>query len=72
MIIIKCAKCKEYIIKYEKLGKRNIHSCYKSYIQKYYMPHNNKYSNCEKLIATNRGNYIKMNNHKFTYSKRIN
>mgnify|MGYP001100523678 CR=1 FL=1 len=75
MIIIKCANCKENIIKYVKLGKGNIHRCYISRIQKYYVPFNNKElkcPNCEKIIGTNQGNYIKMINHTFTYSGTIN
>ncbi len=75
MIIIKCAKCKENIIKYVKLGKGNVHRCYKNRIQKYYVPLNNKElkcPNCGKVIGTDRGYYIKMNHHAFTYSGTIN
>ena len=71
MIIIKCAKCKEKIIKYVKIGKGNIHRCYKKRIQEYYVSLDGnelKCPTCGRVIGTDQGNLIKMNHHEFITS----
>ena len=71
MIIIKCAKCKEKIIKYVKIGKGNIHRCYKKRIQEYYVPLENKELKCPKcgtIIGIDVGDRIKMFHNAFVCS----
>ena len=71
MLTIKCANCKEKILKYVKIGKGELHRCYKSRIQQYYVDvegNNLKCPNCGAIIGTDEGNHFKMNHQAFTYS----
>ncbi|MBD3230909.1 MAG: hypothetical protein GF329_22210 [Candidatus Lokiarchaeota archaeon] len=74
MITIKCAKCRNKILKYLKIGEGKILRCYKDRIKKYYIdPKDDKLiCNCGNIIGVDIGGYFKMSQSAFTYSGHIN
>lgn len=71
MLIIKCAKCKTKLFKYQKIGKGKVLKFHKSRIHKTY---NMEFKDdgvrcpCGNLIGVDENSYIKMNNCGFTYT----
>lgn len=73
MILIKCSKCKNKVLKYKKIGKGRILRCYKSRIIKYYTDQNPKEIRCScgQLIGIDEGKWFKMKQQMFNYSGAI-
>jgi hypothetical protein len=73
MIIIKCAKCKRKIFKYNKVGKGRILRCYKDRIVKFYSIQDQKKVQClcDQIIDVDEGEWIKMKQNAFEYSGSI-
>jgi DNA-directed RNA polymerase subunit RPC12/RpoP len=72
MLIIKCAKCKTKIMKYEKIGKGKLIRCWKNKIKRLYeakvVDKKLVCGNCGNIIGEIEGDYIKMNSNAFTYT----
>ena len=75
MLTIKCAKCKDKIMKYKKIGQGKVLKCWEKKIRRLYgIIKNNKLlcSNCKNVIgkikSKNSKNYVKMNRDQFTYT----
>jgi len=71
VLTIKCAGCKRKLWKYEKIGSGEVIKCYKKRIPKIY---DAKFEGkvvvcpCGKIIGTDKGSFIKMNQHAFVYT----
>ncbi|MCK8818025.1 hypothetical protein MWH28_11720 [Natroniella sulfidigena] len=77
MLTIKCAKCKDKLLKYKKIGQGRVLRCWEEKISRIYgQLEDDKLlcNNCGNLIGevkTRAGrNYIDMNQEEFTYSGR--
>ncbi len=71
MLTIKCARCKNKLIKYLKIGKGKVLRCHKSRISNWYEleeVNGNYCCSCGNIIGINKGKFIKMNRHEFTYT----
>lgn len=71
MIIIKCARCKTKLFKYQKIGSGSVLRCHKSRIKRVYQLENKASMYCcicGNSIGKDEGAYIKMNGSEFTYS----
>ncbi|RKY67765.1 MAG: hypothetical protein DRQ02_06330 [Candidatus Latescibacterota bacterium] len=73
MIIVKCAKCKSKILKYQKVGKGRLWHCWKDRIIEDYSTRNGNKVKCQcgNLIGIDQGKWIKMRQCSFTYSGEI-
>ncbi len=73
MIIVKCAKCKKKIFKYQKIGNGHLWHCWKErIIENYSLQDGNKIKcQCGNLIGIEQGKWIKMKQHSFIYSGTI-
>ncbi len=74
MIIIKCARCKQKIFKYEKIGKGRIWHCWKQRIKKDYSLHKDGEIRCScgNIIGILEAKWIKMKQNAFEYSGSLN
>ncbi|GAB6099213.1 hypothetical protein JCM16358_10920 [Halanaerocella petrolearia] len=79
MLTIKCARCKDKVLKYKKIGKGRVLRCWEEKITRIYGKIKNDKlicQNCANIIGkikTGRGtNYVNMNQDEFTYSGRKN
>ncbi|MCK8826768.1 hypothetical protein MWH25_03285 [Natroniella acetigena] len=77
MLTIKCAKCKDKLLKYNKIGQGRVLKCWEEKISRIYGKVDDGKllcNNCGNLIGEvkTRGgrNYIDMNREEFTYSGR--
>ncbi len=71
MLLIRCAKCKTKLIKYEKIGKGELHKCIKDRIVKDFFIVENGYVKCPKcgnVFGKDKGKFITLFKGKFTYS----
>ncbi len=70
MIVIRCAKCKEKLLKYRKIGKGKILRCYfeRIFEDKTLKNDGKVYCKCGNFIGVLEKNYIKMKQRSFTYS----
>ncbi len=72
MLTIKCAKCKNKIMKYEKVGKGKVLKCWKNKIERVYGGEvsDNKLicKECANIIGEIKSDYIKMDRDAFTYT----
>ena len=70
MIIIRCARCKQKIFKYKKIGKGKVWHCWKHRIKEDYSTHKGDeiFCSCESLIGMAEGKWIKMKQNAFDYS----
>jgi phage FluMu protein Com len=71
MLIIRCSHCKTKLIKYEKIGKGELHKCIKSRIIKNFTVKEGSIIKCPKcgnVIGVDMGNFIKLYKGSFTYS----
>ncbi|GAB6100628.1 hypothetical protein JCM16358_25070 [Halanaerocella petrolearia] len=75
MLTIKCAKCKDKILKYKKIGKGRVLRCWEEKIRRIYGKVEEDElvcDNCGNIIGDikSRGskNYVKMNRNQFTYT----
>lgn len=70
MLVIKCAKCKAEIFKYQKIGKGRVLHCWKNRIVKdYSVHHHNKIEcQCGNVIGVDAGRSIKMRRTSFTHT----
>ncbi len=70
MITIKCSRCKNKIIKYEKAGKGRVLRCFKNRIARYYRIREAEGLVCEcgQVIGTDEGKWYKMKQNTFEYS----
>lgn len=72
MLVIKCAKCKQKLWKYEKIGHGEVLRCHKDRISQYYCTldfDGHKIScPCGRAIAIDRGSFYKMDPKAFLYN----
>ncbi|MGM0471442.1 MAG: hypothetical protein ACQEQI_04070 [Bacillota bacterium] len=75
MLTIKCARCKDKVLKYKKIGQGRVLRCWEEKIRRIYGQLKDDQllcSNCSNLIGevkTGRGtNYVAMNQDEFTYT----
>ena len=70
MIIIKCAKCKQKIFRYIKIGKGRLWHCWTERIVEDLGVHDGKTIKCTcgNLIGFNEGKWIKLKQHSFVTS----
>ncbi|HDN64802.1 MAG TPA: hypothetical protein ENF23_00655 [Methanosarcinales archaeon] len=70
MIIIKCAKCKRKIFKYQKIGKGRLWHCWNDRILRDYSVRggNEVKCRCGNLIGVAEERWVNMRQHSFTYS----
>ncbi|NMG83129.1 MAG: hypothetical protein GIS02_02855 [Methanosarcinales archaeon] len=70
MIIIKCAKCKRRIFKYQKIGEGRVLHCWNDrIIMDYSVRDGNKVKcQCGNLIGIAEEKWVKMRQHSFIYS----
>ena len=75
ILTIKCARCKEKLFKYKKIGQGRVLRCYESKITRMYeaVVENNKLicGECGNEIGeikSNHSRYVKMNQDEFTYT----
>lgn len=72
MLVIRCAKCKQKLWKYDKIGHGEVLRCHKDRISQYYCTldfDGHKIScPCGREIAIDRGSYYKMDPKAFKYS----
>jgi len=73
MVIIKCARCKRKIFKYEKVGKGRIWHCWENRIKEDHSIHNGEKIRCScgNLIGIVEGKWIKMKQNAFEFSGTI-
>ena len=73
-MVIKCAKCKTKIIKYNKIGKGKILKFIKSRILKWYIviPEEEIRCTCGEVIAVDKGNHYATNLKSFTSHGKVN
>jgi hypothetical protein len=62
MIVIKCARCKRKIIKYEKIGSGRVLRCFKARVSKYYTEpvNGNLVCKCGEMIGEDAGAWFQM------------
>jgi hypothetical protein len=67
MIVVKCAKCKRKIFKYQKIGKGRLWHCWKGRIVEDYSIRTGKEIKCQcgNLIGIDDGKWIKLKQHSF-------
>lgn len=75
MLTIKCARCKDKILKYKKIGEGRVLRCWEEKIKRIYGEIKDDQlacSGCDNLIGEiktdHRTNYVDMNQPEFTYS----
>ncbi|MEA1869922.1 MAG: hypothetical protein U9N09_07250 [Euryarchaeota archaeon] len=70
MIIIKCAKCKRKIFKYQKIGKGRVWHCWNDRIIRDYSVRDGDEVKCRcgNLIGVAEERWVKMRQHSFIYS----
>ena len=70
MVVIRCARCKQKIFKYEKIGKGRIWHCWKHRIKEDYSVHKGTEIRCScgNIIGITEGKWIKMKQNAFEYS----
>jgi hypothetical protein len=70
MLIIKCAKCKQKIFRYVKIGKGKLWHCWKERIIEDFSVHDGKNITCTcgNLIGVDEGKWIKLKQHAFITS----
>ncbi|MEA3282572.1 MAG: hypothetical protein U9Q68_08455 [Euryarchaeota archaeon] len=70
MIIIKCAKCKRKIFKYQKIGKGRLWHCWNSRILRDYSVRdgNEVKCRCGNLIGVAEAKWVNMRQHSYIYS----
>jgi DNA-directed RNA polymerase subunit RPC12/RpoP len=73
MVIIKCARCKRKIFKYEKIGKGRILHCWENRIKEDYSIHKGAEIRCScgNLIGIIERKWIKMKQNAFEFSGTI-
>ena len=73
MIIIKCAKCKNKVFRYIKVGKGRLLHCWKERIAEDYSLRDGNEVKCQcgNLIGIDEGAWIKMKQHSFNHSGTI-
>lgn len=70
MLIIKCARCKQKIFRYIKIGKGKLWHCWKDRIIEDFSIHDGKIikCNCGNIIGTDEEKWIKLKQHSFLTS----
>lgn len=71
MLIIKCAKCKTKLFKYQKIGKGRVLRCWKARIHKSYIEQQSNDEvrcKCGNIFGVDEGGFIKMRQNAFIYS----
>ena len=70
MIIIKCAKCKRKIFRYQKIGKGRLWHCWNDRIIRDYSVRDGNEIKCQcgNLIGVAEEKWVNMRQHSFTYS----
>jgi hypothetical protein len=73
MLTIRCAKCRDKIFKYQKMGKGRVLRCYKAKIIEYYthISGTDVKCKCGNLLGKDEGIFIKMKQSSFIYSGTI-
>jgi hypothetical protein len=73
MIIITCTRCRQKLLKYQKIGKGRILRCYKKRITRIYHAHtgNDLRCSCGQLIGIDEGKWYKMKQQAFETSGQI-
>ncbi len=73
MIVITCARCRQKVLKYKKIGKGRILRCYKDRITRVYSGQirNDLRCSCGQLIGIDEGKWYKMKQHAFETSGQI-
>jgi hypothetical protein len=73
MITIRCIKCKQVVLKYQKIGKGNLWRCWKSRIKRDHSIHqgNGIRCVCGNLIGIEEEKWIRMKQHAFEISGTI-
>lgn len=74
MIIIRCARCKAKVLRYEKIGQGKVLKCHLARISRNYGLLNDKTLSCPKcnnILGENQGSHIKMHQAEFTFGGRI-
>ncbi|MGB9749413.1 MAG: hypothetical protein ACPLWB_00990 [Caldisericia bacterium] len=74
MLTIRCAKCKNKLFKYEKIGKGRLLHLWKKRIKEEYLivrKNNEIFCECGNLIGVDVGIYIKLKKNSITYSGEI-
>ena len=70
MLNIKCARCKQKIFRYVKIGKGKLWHCWKDRIIEDYSIHDSNYikCNCGNIIGIDEGKWIKLKQQSFITS----
>ena len=70
MLIIKCARCKQKIFRYVKIGKGKLWHCWKNRIIEDFSIHDRKIIKCKcgKVIGIEEKNWIKLKQHSYITS----
>ncbi len=70
MLIIKCAKCRQRIFRYIKIGKGKLWHCWNDRIVEDFSIHDGKKikCNCGNLIGIDEGKWVKLKQHSFITS----
>lgn len=71
MLIIKCARCKDKVLQYLKIGRGQVLRCYQQRIRKLYGTLEEgelRCGNCKNRMGIQKGGYIKMIGKEFTSS----
>ncbi|KAF5410833.1 MAG: hypothetical protein C5S47_05640 [Candidatus Methanogasteraceae archaeon] len=70
MILIKCAKCKRKIFRYQKIGKGRLWHCWNDRIVRDYSVRDGDYVKCQcgNLIGVAEEKWVKMVQHSFMHS----
>ncbi|MCK4234007.1 hypothetical protein KAX75_06230 [candidate division WOR-3 bacterium] len=73
MLTVKCSKCKRKLYKYLKIGKGRLWHCWRDRIVEDYTVHEGDrvMCSCGNEIGVNKGKYIKLKQHSFTYKGNI-
>jgi hypothetical protein len=73
MIIIKCGKCKQKVIKYQKIGAGKVLRCFKERITRYYQVPIEKglVCQCGELLGTDEGKWFQMKQGSFVYTGKV-